>query len=219
MQAIMDFLYCATPDAWVANALAQPELLLLDHANCELKAAQTAMGLIWKYGPEGGECPGTGALSNMQLMQKMSRLIREEMRHFEQVIDLMQARGISYEQIGASRYAAGIRKAIRTYEPAKLIDTLIVGAIIEARSCERFAKLAPHLDPVLQKFYLSLLKSESRHFKDYLALAAAVAVEPIEARVAVFLDADRQLVQDTDAEFRFHSGPVSSRLTQVSMLG
>lgn len=192
------------------SALVNPEILLLDHANCELKAAQTAMGLIWKYGPEGGECPGTGSLLNFTLMHKMSRLIREEMRHFEQVIALMQKRGVAYEQLAASRYAAAMRKDVRTYEPARLVDVLIVGAIIEARSCERFAKIAPFLDDELQKFYLSLLKSESRHFQDYLKMAEIAAAAAIADRVAHFLAVDRDLVCSADGEFRFHSGVVSA---------
>jgi len=207
---IRAFLLCETPASWLQDALKHPELMLLDHANCELKAAQTAMGLIWKYGPEGGECPGTGALLNFTLMQKMSRLIREEMRHFEQVIAIMHTRKIAYEQLSASRYAAGMRKDVRTYEPARLVDVLIVGAIIEARSCERFYKIAPFLDEELQKFYLSLLKSESRHFQDYLALAKAVAPESIDARVNHFLEVDRSLVLSDDAEFRFHSGQLAT---------
>ncbi|HEY6529352.1 MAG TPA: tRNA isopentenyl-2-thiomethyl-A-37 hydroxylase MiaE [Cellvibrionaceae bacterium] len=210
INAIHAFLLCETPDTWVQHALANPELMLLDHANCELKAAQTAMGLIWKYGPESEESPGTGSLLNFTLMLKMSRLIREEMRHFEQVIAIMQKRNIGYEQLSASRYAAGMRKEVRTFEPARLVDVLIVGAVIEARSCERFYKIAPFLDDELQKFYLSLLKSESRHFQDYLALAKAVAVEPIDERVAVFLAADRALVQSLDEEFRFHSGSLEA---------
>lgn len=204
------FLRCQTPSSWIENALKNPAILLLDHANCELKAAQTAMGIIWKYGPEGGECPGCGQLSNVELMQKMSRLMREEMRHFEQVLAFMHKRKIPYSQLSASRYAAQMRKPIRTHEPAKLIDTLIVGAVIEARSCERFAKLAPHLDPALQKFYLSLLKSEARHFMDYLTLAQGVSPTPIEARVEVFLEQDEHLVLSEDAEFRFHSGATAS---------
>jgi tRNA 2-(methylsulfanyl)-N6-isopentenyladenosine37 hydroxylase len=210
INAIHSFLLCETPDTWVQQALASPELMLLDHANCELKAAQTAMGLIWKYGPEGEECPGAGPLLNFTLMLKMSRLIREEMRHFEQVIAIMQKRNIAYEQLTASRYAAGMRKEVRTFEPARLVDVLIVGAVIEARSCERFFKIAPFLDDELQKFYLSLLKSESRHFQDYLALAKAVAAGPIDERVAVFLAADRALVLSIDEEFRFHSGSLQA---------
>jgi len=87
------------------------------------------------------------------------------------------------------------------------VDTLIVGAIIEARSCERFAKLAPHLDDDLQKFYLSLLKSEARHYQDYLALASRAAEgEDISARVNVFLELEKSLIESPDVEFRFHSG-------------
>src|SRR5690606_34317742 len=151
-------------------------LLLLDHANCEKKAASTAINLIYRY------------VENFDLLNKMSRLAREELRHFEQVIGFMQKRGIPYEQIPAARYAAELRKPVRTHEPAKLVDTLIVGAIIEARSCERFAKLAPHLDEELANFYNSLLKSEARHFKDYLNLASEAAGKNIDERVQFFLE-------------------------------
>ncbi|HEY7886031.1 MAG TPA: tRNA-(ms[2]io[6]A)-hydroxylase, partial [Cellvibrionaceae bacterium] len=176
LDAINQFLLCPTPDEWINNALAEPELMLLDHANCEKKAASTAIQLMYRY------------VSDFELLNKMSRLAREELRHFEQVIALMQARGIPYEQISASRYAAELRKPVRTHEPGRLIDTLIVGAIIEARSCERFARLAPHLDDELQKFYLSLLKSEARHFQDYLKLAQkAAGDESIKERVNFFL--------------------------------
>lgn len=194
MQAILDFLPCRTPDAWVASALAHPELLLIDHANCEKKAASTALNLMYRY------------VDNLDLLNKMSRLAREELRHFEQVIAIMARRGIRYEQITASRYAAELRKCVRSAEPGRLVDTLIVGAIIEARSCERFAKLAPHLDEELQVFYTSLLKSEARHFEDYLHLAAQVADEPIEERVVFFLERERALIECEDTEFRFHSG-------------
>ena len=210
MQAIKQFLLCETPEHWIKSALEYPDLLLVDHAFCELKAAQTAMGLIWKYGPEGDECPGTGLLLNFDMMQKMSKLIREEMRHFEQVLVFLEKRSIPFTQVSASRYAAHMRKPLRTYEPAKLIDTLIVGAIIEARSCERFAKLAPYLDDELKKFYLSLLKSEARHFQDYLQLAQAVATGDIQDRVDLFLALDKTLVEEGDEEFRFHSGPLIS---------
>lgn len=199
ISAITDFLYCETPQSWIDNALANPAILLLDHANCEKKAASTAMHLMYRY------------VSDFELLNKMSRLAREELRHFEQVIAIMQARGIAYEQISASRYAAELRKPVRTFEPARLIDTLIVGAIIEARSCERFAKLAPYLDDELQKFYLSLLKSEARHFQDYLHLAQkAAGDESIQERVDFFLALEQHLVESGDEEFRFHSGPVAS---------
>jgi len=195
MKEIQEFLLCETPDAWVERALQEPELMLVDHANCEKKAASTALNLMYRY------------VDDFELLNKMSRLAREELRHFEQVIGIMEERNISYPQINASRYAAELRKPVRTYEPARLIDTLIVGAIIEARSCERFAKLAPHLDDELNKFYMSLLKSESRHFQDYLHLAKKAANgESIDDRVALFLSRDKSLVESSDEEFRFHSG-------------
>jgi tRNA 2-(methylsulfanyl)-N6-isopentenyladenosine37 hydroxylase len=194
MQAIYDFLLCETPDAWVEQALKEPDLLLIDHANCEKKAASTALNLMYRY------------VDNFPLLNKMSRLAREELRHFEQVLAIMAKRNIAYPQLTASRYATEIRKPVRTSEPGKLVDNLIVGAIIEARSCERFSKLAPHLDAELQQFYLSLLKSESRHFKDYLTLAESASDEPIDQRVQIFLERDKMLVQSTDVEFRFHSG-------------
>src|SRR5690606_24452541 len=196
---IHQFLHCATPDAWVKNALDNQALLLLDHANCEKKAASTALTLMFRY------------VGDFDMMQKMSRLAREEVRHYEQVMDIMEARGVSYDQITPGRYAGELRKLVRTSEPGRYIDTLIVGAIIEARSCERFAKLAPHLDEELQKFYLSLLKSEARHFQDYLKLAQkAAGDESIKERVDFFLEREQKLILEGDSEFRFHSGPLQS---------
>ena len=153
VQEIEDFLPCKTPDLWVENALANPELLLIDHANCEKKAASTALNLMYRY------------VDNFDLLNKMSRLAREELRHFEQVIAIMKRRKIEYKQISASRYAVQLRDQVRAGDPDRLVDILIVGAIIEARSCERFARLAPYLDQELEAFYLSLLKSEGRHFR------------------------------------------------------
>src|SRR5210317_1162462 len=160
---IQAFLLCATPRAWVDWALQHPDTLLIDHANCEKKAASTAMNLMYRY------------VEHHELLLKLSRLAREELRHFEQVLAIMQARNIDYPQIAASRYAGELRKQVRSQEPGRLVDTLLVGAIIEARSCERFAALVPVLDEPLADFYGSLLKSESRHFMDYLKLATKLA--------------------------------------------
>jgi len=196
LQEIKDFLPCNTPQLWIDNALANPELLLIDHANCEKKAASTALNLMYRY------------VDNFDLLNKMSRLAREELRHFEQVIAIMKRRNIQYRQITASRYAVKLREAVRPNDPDKLVDILIVGALIEARSCERFARLAPFLDEELEKFYVSLLKSEGRHFKDYLKLAETVASQQeISERLDVFLAIEQQLIESPDSEFRFHSGP------------
>lgn len=197
LEEIKNFLPCKTPDRWLENAVENPELLLIDHANCEKKAASTALNLIYRY------------VDNFDLLNKMSRLAREEMRHFEQVIAIMKRRDIAYRQISASRYATRLRDLVRTDDPHRLLDILIVGAIIEARSCERFARLAPYLDSELEAFYLSLLKSEGRHYRDYLILANKIASQQeIEQRLGLFLEAEQQLIESADTEFRFHSGPV-----------
>lgn len=197
LQPVRAFLACATPEAWIAAA-AQPErlsLLLIDHANCEKKAAATAMSLMHRH------------VEQHTLLQKMSRLAREELRHFEQVTKIMKKRGIAYQPISASRYAAGLRELARNKDPGRLVDTLIIGALIEARSCERFAALAPYLDEELATFYSSLLKSEARHFEDYLRLAEGVgSAAEVESRLTVLRAREAELVTSPDAEFRFHSG-------------
>lgn len=206
MKTVNEFLLCETPKEWVQTAIENQELLLIDHANCEKKAACTALNLMYRY------------VDNYDLLNKMSRLAREELRHFEQVIAIMQARGIEYQQINASRYASELRKPVRTFEPARLVDTMIVGAIIEARSCERFEKIAPFLDEELQKFYLSLLKSEARHYADYLSLAQQGAgEEDISERVHFFLTREKALIESVDQEFRFHSGVFMEAKTETTV--
>ena len=140
------------------------------------------------------------------------RLAREERRHFEQVIKMMAARDIIYKPLSASRYAQGLHKGVRRQEPGRLIDTLIVGALIEARSCERFARLAPELDKELGDFYFSLLKSEARHYSDYLRLAESLASDgDLTDRLEYFRGLEAGLVESEDTEFRFHSGPVATQ--------
>ncbi|WP_227368181.1 tRNA-(ms[2]io[6]A)-hydroxylase [Halomonas sp. M20] len=191
---LLAFLPCTTPEAWVEAALANPDLLLIDHAQCEKKAASTAMSLMYRY------------VEHPLLLTKMSQLAREELLHFEQVVKLMEERGVVYRHIGASRYAGGLREWVRRDDPQRLIDVLIVGAFIEARSCERFACLIPHLDDELARFYRGLVKSEGRHYEDYLMLARHYAGEPIEERIAFFAEHERALIKAPDPVFRFHSG-------------
>mgnify|MGYP004446984709 FL=1 len=196
LQEIHDFLPCRTPSRWIENALANQDLMLIDHAHCEKKAASTALSLMYRY------------VDNTDLLNKMSRLAREELRHFEQVLAIMKKRGVTYTHLSPARYAAGLREAVRTEDPGRLVDVLIVGAIIEARSCERFAALAPHLDETLGDFYNSLLKSEARHYQDYLKLAVQANGGPVDERVADFLAIEQKLIEEPDSEFRFHSGPL-----------
>jgi tRNA-(ms[2]io[6]A)-hydroxylase len=142
------------------------------------------------------------------LLDKLSRLAREELRHFEQVMKLMRRRGIAYRHLTPARYAGRLRAHVRTHEPGRLVDLLVVGAFIEARSCERFEALGPHLDEELSAFYRGLCASESRHFRAYLNLASeAGSVEEVAERVAMFAGVEAELVSEPDTEFRFHSGP------------
>ena len=194
---IYDFLLCRTPEEWVRAAIENQSILLIDHANCEKKAAATAMNLMYQY------------VENPDLLTKMSQLAREELLHFQQVVEIMMVRGIAYTHLSASRYASSLRDYVnrtRSKKSNKLTDTLIVGAIIEARSCERFARLIPFVDEALGKFYRGLLKSEARHYQDYLALAELYSSAKVDARVDAILLLEKSLVMSADEDFRFHSG-------------
>lgn len=193
------FLGCRTPDAWVQAALADQEVMLIDHKNCEFKAASTALSLMAKYG------------TLVDLINAMSRLAREELVHHEQVMRIMKRRKIELRPISAARYASGLRAVVRNHEPCKLIDTLVVGAFIEARSCERFEALVPHLDEELAKFYGGLLNSEARHFQNYLKLAYQYGNEKdVNETIERVRLVEQQLIESPDTEFRFHSGVPSA---------
>jgi tRNA 2-(methylsulfanyl)-N6-isopentenyladenosine37 hydroxylase len=192
---IHEFLACRTPDAWIAAALADQQTLLIDHKNCEFKAASTALSLMAKYS------------TYVDLLNAMSRLAREELVHHEQVLRIMKRRKIGLRPVSAARYASGLRKVVRTHEPSNLVDTLVVGAFIEARSCERFEALVPHLDEELGKFYFGLLKSEARHFQGYLKLAYQYGDErDVDQSIERVREAERELIESADTEMRFHSG-------------
>lgn len=194
MDNIYQFLQSQSDERWVANALNNIELLLIDHAHCEKKAASSALNMIYRYS------------YRPELLHKMSRLAREELRHFEQVLAIIEKRGIEFRPLEAGDYAKALHQQIRNQEPERLVDSLIIGAIIEARSCERFACLAPHLDDELGRFYHRLLASEARHFQDYLDLAKLYSDEDISERVAFFVNYEAILLQQESDIFRFHSG-------------
>lgn len=169
--------------------------LLVDHANCEKKAASSALALIFAY-PE-----------DRELTSALSRLAREELRHFEQVQGMMESLGVPFVRQQPGRYAAGLRAALRTTEPARKLDLMLSGALIEARSCERFALLGPRLPAPLGDFYSRLQASEARHFELYLHFAERETDEPTwRARLRALAECEAELASSADPVFRFHSG-------------
>lgn len=198
LDEIETFLQVKTPAAWVATAIDNLDILLIDHALCEKKAASAAISLLHRY-PDYPE-----------LLDKMSQLAREELLHFEQVIKILRERQIPYTNLDPGRYAKELRKQLRTGRLEHFIDLLIIGALVEARSCERFAALIPSLieqgETDLARYYIFLIKSEARHFEDYLALARAYSNQNIDARIAELVAVENALILSPDTQFRFHSG-------------
>jgi tRNA 2-(methylsulfanyl)-N6-isopentenyladenosine37 hydroxylase len=193
----MNLLRVATPASWVAQACAQADVLLIDHANCEKKAASTALSLMFAYAED------------LELAAKMSRLAREELRHYEQVAKLMCTLQIAPQRLAPGRYAERMRRLVAKSEPRREVDLMICGAFIEARSCERFAALATVIDAPLRDLFQGLHDAEARHFKVYLGLAARAATRAevdLETRIGEFAAAEAHLISSPDPLFRFHSG-------------
>lgn len=191
-------LRAATPAAWIAQACALPEVLLIDHANCEKKAASTALALMFAYAED------------LELTHKMSRLAREELRHYEQVAKLIGVLKIAPQRLAPGRYATQLRRLVASEEPKREVDLMICGAFIEARSCERFAALGTAIAKPLDVLFRGLHEAEARHYHLYLDLAARAAARAglkLEQRIAAFAACEAQLITDPDPLFRFHSGP------------
>ena len=192
--AFVGTLQVATPDPWFERAATSWRELLVDHANCEKKAASTALSFIFTYSED------------MDLTGRMSRLAREELRHFEQVQRLMQQLQVPFMRMSPSRYGEGMRRALRRDEPGRLLDLLICGALIEARSCERFIGLAPRLDEPLCGFYDGLAASEARHHGLYLRLAEQRYPQQWRDVLNKLGAIEAELIVQPDPQFRFHSG-------------
>jgi tRNA-(ms[2]io[6]A)-hydroxylase len=191
----VSILRAPTPETWVAAAVERWREMLVDHANCEKKAASTAIALMFAY-PE-----------DHALAMALSRLAREELRHFEQVQKMMLTLGVEVERQQPGRYAAGLRSVIRTSEPGRKLDLLLSGALIEARSSERFRLLSGRLQQPLGDFYASLQRSEARHFELYVNLARTEAPDQWQERMGTLAEREAELATAADPVFRFHSGP------------
>ncbi len=187
-----------TPAAWLAEACAHPELLLIDHANCEKKAASTALALMFAYAED------------LHLAGKMSALAREELRHYEQVAKLIQTMKMVPQRLAPGRYAERLRRLVARSEPQREMDLMICGAFIESRSCERFAALAPVIAAPMAGLFRDLHAAEARHFKVYLELAKRAAERADlewQTRLDAFAALESELITAPDPVFRFHSGP------------
>jgi tRNA-(ms[2]io[6]A)-hydroxylase len=188
-----------TPPAWVDAAVEHWREVIVDHANCEKKAASTALALIFSY-PE--DC---------ELCLGLSRLAREELRHFEQVQRMMTSLDVPFARQKPGRYASGLRVLLRTTAATRKLDLLLTGALIEARSCERFRLLAPRLPAPLGAFYGQLSESEARHFELYVNFARTTAPQEWSARLTVLARHEAELATTPDPQLRFHSGPPGTR--------
>lgn len=184
-----------TPPEWVEAAAARLPELLVDHANCEKKAASSAMALIFAY-PE-----------DTSLVLALSRLAREELRHFERVQRAIGELEVPLLRQRPGRYAHELRRALRTSNPGRKLDLLLTAALIEARSAERFALLVARMPPVLRELYAQLAVSEARHFELYLDFARDCAPQEWRSRLATLAAREAQLATEPDTELRFHSGP------------
>jgi tRNA-(ms[2]io[6]A)-hydroxylase len=191
---IKNFLGCETPIAWCEQAATEQTTLLIDHAHCEKKAASTAITMLFRYAEQA------------DLIYQLSRIAREELRHFERVLAILKKRHIPFKHIEPARYAEGLRQSVTTHEPNRLIDLLIISAFIEARSCERFSKIIPYLDNELGSFYASLLTSEARHYEIYLGFANQIAKQDLTERINHFREIEKKLILTPDPQLRFHSG-------------
>ena len=191
-------LRAATPAAWVRQACVERDILIIDHANCEKKAASTALALMFAYAED------------LELTDRLSRLAREELRHYEQVAKLIGALGVTPRRLAPGRYAERLRRLVDRSEPEREVDLMVCGAFIEARSCERFAALVPAIGEPLAGLFRGLHDAEARHYEMYLGLArnaARRADTDLDARIARFADLEAELIAAPDTEFRFHSGP------------
>ena len=184
-----------TSKDWIDQAIRHIDLVLLDHANCEKKAAGNALSLLFRY-------PANG-----RLVETLSPLAREELQHFERVHRHLQRLGIPIKPLSAAPYAGRLNQHLRRSEPEHLLDTLLVAAIIEARSHERLGLLGIHApDLELRQFYLWLAAAEERHWQLYLDLALdQFPADQVQERLDTLLQVEAEILSSLHPEPRVHS--------------
>lgn len=190
-----------TPELWIEQALREEfrSTLLIDHANCEKKAAASAIAMMNRYS------------YRTRLCKQLSRIAREELRHFEQVSQLMERESIEHVPLAASRYAKQLHAIVASREPDRLVDLLLVSTLIEARSLERFLLLGDRLGGAMGSLYRRLAESERRHFEFYLDSAVQLCDgAAVEDRLIPLREREAVLATSGDLMFRFHSGPLKA---------
>lgn len=189
------FLKQPTAIAWVEQALANLDTILLDHSHCERKAAGVALNLMFRYP------------SNTKLVRSLTTIAQEELAHFEQVNQILEQRGIPLGPLAAPPYGAGLRAQIRPQEPHRLLDSLLVSGLIEARSHERLGLLGAHCpDPALAAFYRGLMASEARHYGIYWVLATTYCDrDQVNHRLEELSTLESELLATLHPEPRIHS--------------
>jgi tRNA-(ms[2]io[6]A)-hydroxylase len=185
----------ATANRWLDQVDRHLDEILIDHAHCERKAAGTAMSLLSSY------------VEREELCREMITIVNEELDHFRQVLDLLHRRGIRFCRLKPSHYGRKLNDLVRKPEPERAVDRLLVAALIEARSCERFDRLRKHVqDPELAAFYDSLFESEARHHSTYVRLAKSFAPEQaVVDRLEELSVEEARIVEQGDVLARMHS--------------
>ena len=184
-----------TPDRWLNQVDEDLEQVLLDHAHCELSAARTALNLMVAY------------VLYEPLTVEMTRIINEELDHFHQVMDQLHRLDIDFKRQQPGHYGKRLNALIRNEEPMRVVDRLLVAALIEARSCERFSLLRDHIrDPELAEFYGSLFESEAGHYATYVQLAKDfMPAELVDERLAELGKEEAEIILEGYPRARMHS--------------
>ena len=188
-------LQAPTSDRWLRQVDEHLDEILIDHAHCEKKAAGCALNLIFAY------------VEHEELCQEMTKIVNEELEHFHLVLDLLKSRTIRFRRLKPSNYGRQLNDLVRKIEPERAMDRLLVAALIEARSCERFALLRDHLqDQQLAQFYESLFESEARHHATYVRLAKLFGSdESVNQRLDDLSAEEARIIQRGDVLPRMHS--------------
>lgn len=184
-----------TSERWLGLVEGHVEELLVDHAHCEKKAAGVAMNLLFSY------------VDCVPLARAMTEIVEEELEHFRMVLDILERRGIRFRKLSPAPYGARLHELVRRQEPQRAVDRLLVAGLIEARSCERFARLRDRIaDPELSAFWGGLFESEARHHSTYVRLAKEFQPEEaVFSRLAELSAAESEILSVVGPAPRMHS--------------